>query len=447
MSGGPRYWNEDTQRWEDGDAESPSTTQPTSPPPGRPPVAPTVPGPETAGETTSGAEAGGVAAEAADAGSSAGGKGGGTAPSPPAAGPGGWPVAGGESVWHGPAGAGNTVVDSGGAGPAAQPQPAGAEGEVRPLVQPAGAEGEVRPPVPPAGAEGAAWPPAQPAGAAGQPPTGAGVSVPPAAPAPWSVPEWSSGAAWPPVEPVPAPAPSGGLSRRLVWSVVVGAAAVGVAVSLVLTLVVGKGGDDGKRPVAAGSTSAPASSPEQSASPYAEGTASPSASPSASAPPDGYELRDDAEGFRIAVPKGWKRGTVPSQYGIAVVNYRSADKKHRLQVYQVQEESPDASFQLYLSDQTRKPSGFEKLDLQRLDDGEFTGSRLEYVADSLSGEPGIGTWHVYDERFVAADGNIYAIASYGPDADGRDDELAYLTTALAWFCPPYTTCGADPGID
>ncbi|WP_283949137.1 hypothetical protein, partial [Streptomyces panaciradicis] len=304
-------------------------------------------------------------------------------------------------------------------------------------------------------AEGAAWPPAQPAGAAGHPPAGAstgtgagaGVSVPPAAPASWSVPEWSGGAAWPPVEPVPAPAPSGGLSRRLVWSVVVGAAVVGVAVSLVLTLVVGKGGDDGKRPVAAGSTSAPASSPEQSASPYAEGTTSPSASPSASAPPAGYELRDDAEGFRIAVPKGWKRSTVPSQYGIAVVNYRSADKEHRLQVYQVQEESPDASFQLYLSDQTRKPSGFEKLDLQRLDDGEFTGSRLEYVADSLSGEPDIGTWHVYDERFVAADGNIYAIASYGPDSDGRDDELTYLTTALAWFCPPYTTCDADPGID
>ncbi|MFE7855146.1 hypothetical protein [Streptomyces sp. NPDC057403] len=446
MSGGPRYWNEDTQRWEDGDAESPSTTQPTSQPPGRPPVAPTVPGP---GEGGPGGAAGGEAGEGADAGSSAGGKDSGTAPSPPAAGPGGWPVAGGESAWHGPAGAGNTVVDGGGTGPAAQPQPAGTEGEAWPPVQAAGAEGEVRPPVQAAGAEGAAWPPAQPAGAAGQPQTGAGVSVPPAAPAPapWSVPEWSSGAAWPPVEPVPAPAPSGGLSRRLVWSVVVGAAAVGVAVSLVLTLVVGKGGDDGKRPVAAGSSSAPASSPEQSASPYAEGTASASASPSASAPPDGYELRDDAEGFRVAVPKGWKRSTVPSQYGIAVVNYRSADKEHRLQIYQVQEESPDASFQLYLSDQTRKPNGFEKLDLQRLDDGEFTGSRLEYLADSLSGEPDIGTWHVYDERFVAADGNIYAIASYGPDSDGRDDELTYLTTALEWFCPPYTTCGADPGID
>ncbi|MFD8300838.1 hypothetical protein ACFV29_00570 [Streptomyces sp. NPDC059690] len=376
MSGGPRYWNEDTQRWEDGGQESPSTTQPTSPPPARPPVAPTVPDTEPAAETPP------APAPVDPDTSSEGGSGG----------PAGWPVAGGESGWHGPVGAGNTVVDGGGA---AAPE----------------------------------W-----SGGAPVPEWSGGASTP----------EWS-GASWPAVAPVPAPAPSGGPSRRLVWSVVVGAAVIGVAVSLVLTLVVGKGGDDGKRPVAAGSSSAPASSPEQSPSPYSESTASPS--PSLSAPPDGYELRDDTEGFRIAVPKGWTRSTVPSQYGIAVVNYRSADKEHRLQVYQVQEESPDASFKLYLSAQTRKPAGFEKLDLQRLDDGEFTGSRLEYLAGSISGEPDVGTWHAYDERFVAADGNIYAIASYGPDSDGRDDELAYLTTALDWFCPPYTTCDADPGID
>ncbi|TQJ89494.1 hypothetical protein [Streptomyces sp. SLBN-31] len=424
MSGGPRYWNEDTQRWEDGGQESPSTTRSTSPPPARPPIAPTAPGTETAAEATppapaSGADEAGVTGEAAAAESSAGGRDDGTEPAPPVAGPGGWPVAGGESVWHGPAGAGHTVVDGGGASPPAQSRPA----------------------VP----EGAAWPPVRSTGAAGWPPAGDDLSAPPGAPTPWPAPEWSSGASWPPVEPVTAPAPSGGLNRRLVWSVVVGAAVVGVAVSLVLTLVVGKGGDDGKQPVAAGSSSAPVSSPEQSPSPYAESSASPS--PSVSTPPDGYELRDDTEGFRIAVPKGWTRSTVPSQYGIAVVNYRSADKEHRLQVYQVQEESPDASFKLYLSAQTRKPAGFEKLDLQRLDDGEFTGSRLEYLAGSISGEPDVGTWHVYDERFVAADGNIYAIASYGPDSDGHDDELGYLATALDWFCPPYTTCDADPGID
>ncbi|MFJ6084052.1 hypothetical protein ACIQI8_21875 [Streptomyces sp. NPDC092369] len=236
------------------------------------------------------------------------------------------------------------------------------------------------------------------------------------------------------------------MNRRLVWSVVVGAAAVGVAVSLVLTLVVGKddGGSDDKS-VAGSSVGSPTPS-ELSASqtPSAE-----SVSPSASAftPPAGYETYDDAEGFRIAIPEGWTRSTVDSQFGIAVVNYRSADRTHRLQVYQVSEDSPAASFELYLSDRTGKPAGFRKLDLQTLDDGQFTGSRLEYLADTIKGDPDVGTWHVYDERFVAADGNIYAIASYGPDSDGRADELAHLATALTWFCPPYTSCGTDAGLD
>ncbi|MGI5457237.1 hypothetical protein ACQEWB_29540 [Streptomyces sp. CA-249302] len=212
-----------------------------------------------------------------------------------------------------------------------------------------------------------------------------------------------------------------------------------------LTFVVGKdGGDDGKRAVAA-SPSVDASSSGVSQSPTVEDTTVPS--PSASAPPSGYELHDDTEGFRIAVPEGWSRNSVASQHGIAVVNYRSPDREHRLQIYQVSEASPAASFRLYLSDQVPKPPGFEKLDLQTLDDGRFTGSRLEYIADSLNGEPDIGTWHVYDERFVAADGNIYAIAAYGPDSDGSGAELANLTTALDWFCPPYTTCDADAGID
>ncbi|GAA3815416.1 hypothetical protein GCM10022403_056230 [Streptomyces coacervatus] len=348
MSGGQRYWNDDTQRWEDGPGSGPAAT-PTLPTP--PPVAegPPVTDPPPAAPAY---------------------------PAPPTSTPAvrtqqGWPGGGADSTWHGP------------------------------------------------GAEG-------------------------------TVPEWSSGASWPPVEPlpVPAPGPAGGLNRRLVWSVVVGAAVVGVAVSLVLTLVVGKGGGPGKKPVAAGSvTSSASASPDLSQSPSVEDTGSPSPSVSASAPPAGYELRNDTEGFRIAIPEGWSRDSVDSQYGIAVVSYRSPDREHRLQVYQVAEASPEDSFQLYLSDQTKKPAGFKKLDLQKLDDGEFTGSRLEYLADTIKGEPDVGTWHVYDERFVAADGNIYAIASYGPDSDGRDDELSYLTTALDWFCPPYTTCDADAGID
>ncbi|MCD9873460.1 hypothetical protein [Streptomyces guryensis] len=361
MSGGERYWNEDTQRWEDGTGGSPAA-EPTLPTPveeGPPPSGPDYPAPP-ASTPTVGTAAPTVESEAPAVGTQ-----------PPTVGAQGWPGGGADSAWHGP-----------------------------------GAEGPV--------------------------------------------PEWSTGASWPPPAPAPAPAPAGGLNRRLVWSVVVGSAVVGVAVSLVLTLVVGKDDGSGKKPVAASSVtpstpSTDSASPDVSPSPYADDTGS--LSPSASAPPAGYELRDDTEGFRIAIPQGWSRSSTDSVYGMAVVNYRSADREQRLQVYQVQESSPDASFKLYLSDQTPKPAGFKKLDLQKLDDGRFTGSRLEYQAGTIKGEPDVGTWHVYDERFVAADGNIYAIASYGPDSTGHDAQLADLTTALKWFCPPYTTCGPDPGTD
>ncbi|WP_240528645.1 hypothetical protein [Streptomyces humi] len=222
---------------------------------------------------------------------------------------------------------------------------------------------------------------------------------------------------------------------------VVGAAVVGVTVSLVATLVVGRG--DGDKPAAA----AASGSPKRSAPPTPSPSPSPtSASPteSASAPPSGYRLRQDTEGFRIAVPDGWTRSSVASSYGFAVVSYRSPDREHRLQVYQVAESTPAASFELYLSDQTPKPDGFQELGLTTLDDGEFTGSRLEYLAGTIKGEPDVGTWHVVDERFFGQDGRVYAVASYGPDSDGRDDELTYLTTAVDWFCPPDTVCDAHP---
>lgn len=342
MSGGARYWNEETQRWEDGDGSRVPASPATPPPPARPEFTPAAPdAPPTP-----------------------------DAPPVPPTGPAGWPGAGGGSAWHGPG--------AGGAG----------------------------------GAGGAA-------------------------------PEWASGgtgAAWPPAEQPAVPAPAGGVSRRLVWSVLIGAAVVGVAASLVLTLVVGGGDEDDKPPAAANSSPAVTASESPESDPYASPEPSltaETASPSAPELPAGYELYEDDEQFRIARPVGWSRTAVDSQYGMKIVNYRSADGERRLQVYQVAEASPEESFELYLSDDTPKPDGFEELDLQTVADGEFTGARLEYLADSLKGEPDVGPWHVYDERFVAQDGFIYAIAAYGPDSDGREDELELLTTALAGFCAPY----------
>jgi hypothetical protein len=281
----------------------------------------------------------------------------------------------------------------------------------------------------------------------GAPDTGAG-----AGPGGWSVPEPPHSGSWPPADPAPPVTP--GPDRRLVWGVLGGAAAVGVAAALVLTLIVGDDGGDGTRDgKAAASVSA---SPTGDATP-GTGTAEPtdgeptdgaSASPSGTAPelPAGFELHTDAEGFTIARPLGWTRKAVASQHGFKVVNYRSTDGHQRLQVYEVEEDSPEDSFELFLSDKTAKAEGFEKVVLEPLAEGDVTGMRLEYRADSLRGEPDVGGWHVQDVRFRSPDdGKLYAIAAYGPFTDGADPELDLVLTALSHFCPPATACDHATG--
>ncbi|WP_330235628.1 hypothetical protein [Streptomyces sp. NBC_00566] len=444
MSGGERYWNEDTQRWEEGagaggtagatppprpDHAPPTPPAPAWPPAGEPrePAAsdrrPTDPAPTPASDRppadpvpTPPASAWPPAADspaspAAERSSAD------PSPAPSAS---AWPPAEGfpaprDSAWP-------PAADSP-ASPAAERSSADPSSALPAPVWPPAADSPAPPtPVwPPAGqSPTAAWPPADhPA-----PPT-----------APWPVTDPASTTAdWPPADPSEPPAK--GPSRRVLWSVIVGAAAAGVAVSLVLALVVGKDDSDDRGAVARRTPSAPATSAQET-------SADPTPSPSPSAPPAGYAVRDDSEGFRTAVPEGWTRASVPSEHGISVVNFRSPDRERRLQVYEVSEASPDASFELYLSPETAKPRGFEQLSLRNLDEGDFTGSRLEYLADTIRDEPEVGTWHVYDERFVASDGKIYALAAYGADADGRDDELELLTTALAWFCPPGMNCDDD----
>ncbi|MGV9250926.1 hypothetical protein [Streptomyces sp. NPDC003697] len=370
--GGGRFWNEETQRWEDGARSAPQVT---APPPARPGHAPAAP-PGAVGDPD--AVTGTNAATGTDV------------PAPR------WPPSG-EDV------------------PPAVPPSAPASGGFAPAA------------LPPLPAEGT-WPPA------GAPSVPAEGTWPPTAP--------SSHPAdtWPPAVPPSAPAQTEGHSRRTLVAVIAAAAAVGVAVSLVVTLGFGGTSDDREGPATAGGTSTTA---RQAPTTNGESPApTPSPSTSAAEPPAGSTVYDDPAGFRIALPEGWQqeRTTVGAQYGMDIVNYRDATGTRRLQVYEVAEPTPDESFRLYLSDEVPKPEGFRQLSLQNLDSADFTGSRLEYLATALKGEPDIGTWHVVDERFQAADGKLYAIASYGPDDDGRDDERQVVDTALNWFCPAGAPC-------
>lgn len=176
--------------------------------------------------------------------------------------------------------------------------------------------------------------------------------------------------------------------------------------------------------------------PSRSADPEGD-TAAPSP---AGVPPAPYEEVFDQEGFRLAVPRGWVRDLVEPTEGFNVVNYRSLEGDRRLQVYRVGEASPYESLRTWL-DETPMPGGFDQLaPVERTDDEGRPAARLEYVADRFKGEQDIGTWHVIDHRFEAVDGELYALAVYGADADGRDDEEEFMATALSWFCPPGEIC-------
>ena len=177
-----------------------------------------------------------------------------------------------------------------------------------------------------------------------------------------------------------------------------------------------------------------------------EGTATedPTQSTSTSAaPPAGYTVLDDSEGFRIAVPEGWTRKSQPSQYGIDIVEYRGPDDIRRIQIFQVMEATAHES--VAESQKTSsKLDGYQEIHVQDVTDpsgGE--AAEHEYTADELSGESASGvTYHVIDYRFQAEDGEKYALIVYGSQSDGADDERELLDTARAWFCPPTTQCAA-----
>ncbi|MFI1418368.1 hypothetical protein ACH4VX_10285 [Streptomyces sp. NPDC020731] len=382
MTGGPRYWNEDSQRWEETVA-------------GPPGAVPAPPGTDPAGTAPAGPPAPDITPPARSAGA---------APAA-GAGPGVRPPA------DGVAGAG--AATAAGTAPGA---PAGTGGAGAPVGVPRPGASPSAPTL-----TGVQWAGAQP-------------------PPPWPAPE-PYGPARPPGAPVAVPDGPRGGGRRRVWAVVGGAAVVGVVAGLVFTPVLrdgGKGTDDkAATPASASRAPEPSTSTGPEETPSTEETASPSGLP---AP---YQPYADPQGFTLDLPAGWSRTTVSSRHGIDVVNYRAPDGGRRLQIFEVSEPSPGESHALFLSDDVAKAPGFTELSLENLDDGDFTGSRLEYLVDSLEGEPDVGTWHVVDERFVAADGRIYAIAAYGADADGRDDERELLRTALGRFCPPDTVCGTD----
>lgn len=190
------------------------------------------------------------------------------------------------------------------------------------------------------------------------------------------------------------------------------------------------------RPQPAPAVSEPASSPP--AQVPTEPDDEPSASGS-SAPPDGYETKEDSEGYTVAVPEDWDRRTETRDDGSKTVFYEASGGARQLQIFWVEDDDPYASLEL-AEKNAEKNEGYDRKGLDHLDSGEAgAAARFEYTYDS---EEHGGTRHVVDHRFEAEDGELYAIVAYGPDEDGDEDkEKELLDTALTFFCPSGAECG------
>lgn len=186
-------------------------------------------------------------------------------------------------------------------------------------------------------------------------------------------------------------------------------------------------------------------SPPERSAPSDDGSkpAPPSDTPGSqeAAPPEGYEIADDPEGFSLAVPEGWER-RAEAREGAQAVYYEKPGRASQLLVFYVEDSDPHESLEL-AEETARKHKEFERDSLDRLDGGDGPAARLEYTY--YSGEHG-GTRRVIDHRFEAEDGELYAIVSYGQDDDETSEELKErLDTALTFFCPSGVECGPAGG--
>lgn len=229
---------------------------------------------------------------------------------------------------------------------------------------------------------------------------------------------------WEPVERSGRPAPPRprGPGRRLVWGVLGGAVAAGVALALVLTLVLKDDGNGGRS-----SSTVGASQGGRSAFPSEDPPAEVSESPEAAV---GYRPVDDPSGFSTVVPEDWTRS---EKKGGAVVFYTSPDGSgDLLQIFQVTEKgyTPDRALDVAARDLSSREHGFEEISRGPVA-AKASASELVYAYDNK--ETGERVKAV-DRVFRVGDGRLYAIIVRGaPDDWAVTREI--LKNARSAFTP------------
>ncbi|MFE6780341.1 hypothetical protein [Streptomyces sp. NPDC057702] len=218
-----------------------------------------------------------------------------------------------------------------------------------------------------------------------------------------------------PPPPIP---PQGGPDPRVLRTVAVAFLVLGVLTALAVWRLAGGASDNAGPPDCARLAQSPV-----------RGSAGTEASPD-TAPPS--RVCADEQGFRVAVPEGWKRSSVTANATFQI-DYDDPTGDRFLRVFDVSGSSPEDSI-----DALEGQSDVSSLTGRAcVDDGEGDEQCvLEYTVPG-----GEMTWFVVAHHFRAVDGAVYGVATYQvATAEDRAYAREVAQRAARHFCPPKRTC-------
>ncbi|MFF2844973.1 serine/threonine-protein kinase [Streptomyces sp. NPDC058001] len=197
-----------------------------------------------------------------------------------------------------------------------------------------------------------------------------------------------------------APTPTHRRRWPLVVSVLVAAALLGGGGALALRYADGQRGDQGSPSVSAPGETQPS-------------TGGPSQQPAGSIPDDWIRVHD-AEGFSLAVPKGWKRQVFGNQ-----IDYTPDNGDHFIRI--AIDKSPDFEnaylHQIDLDKQLARLPDYKRLGLRSNFFRDLPGSLWEFTWTAAEKDPFPGPRRAIEQTYVDRDGVEYALYMSSPAAD------------------------------
>ncbi|WP_225825052.1 serine/threonine-protein kinase [Streptomyces naphthomycinicus] len=178
----------------------------------------------------------------------------------------------------------------------------------------------------------------------------------------------------------------------------------------------------------AGGGTSPAPAPAESGSPGAEGTI-----------PADWKTYDDPLGFRLSLPKGWKRKVFDTGGGLQQIDYTPDDDRHFVRI--AIDSSPDfadpLSHQEDLEQQLHRLVDYQRVTMKENIYRDRKGALWEYTWTALKKDSpnGAGPRRATEETYFSREGTEYAIYMSSPAEDWPTAAKQFQWVLRSWQEP------------